>query len=285
MPQDQGSVSGQSDVVSEPTVSRFAEPLCKLFDARMLFAQQTVTAAQLFTDVVNRPLGDNPSNANLALRAHAHFFLANLSRDQGRLRGVHAAQHHYGRAERYAYESGERSLLPRARLLRLGVIGEMNARTQLQLQRALRHYLRFADEDRLSEVNKGWSLVWAGSVQTKLGLADDALVSIRSGIRILTNEGNPANSAYFKLTGALLAAGRQREALKTISELALPPSAPLLQVVRKEIRLGNVLLSDPATFDEGVRRLRCADQLAGQAGLGHQLRSVQAIRARFAIPQ
>lgn len=48
--------------------------------------------------------------------------------------------------------------------------------------------------------------------------------------------------------------------------------------MRLDTAHGHILLSDPATRDDGLRVLDDAAKLAAKAGLSHQLRSIESIR-------
>jgi hypothetical protein len=52
-----------------------------------------------------------------------------------------------------------------------------------------------------------------------------------------------------------------------------------LQRVRLDTAHGHILLSDPATRDDGRAVLDRAATMAAQYGLSHQLRSIEGIRA------
>jgi hypothetical protein len=51
-----------------------------------------------------------------------------------------------------------------------------------------------------------------------------------------------------------------------------------LQRVQLDTATAHVLLTDPATAQDGLATLAGAAQIAGQYGLGHQLRSIKEIR-------
>jgi hypothetical protein len=51
-----------------------------------------------------------------------------------------------------------------------------------------------------------------------------------------------------------------------------------MQKVRLDTAHGHILLSDPATRDDGLRVLENAAKLAAKVGLSHQLSSIEGIR-------
>ncbi|MYV94678.1 hypothetical protein GT350_31360, partial [Streptomyces sp. SID1034] len=86
--------------------------------------------------------------------------------------------------------------------------------------------------------------------------------------------------AHQKLALAHRGAGDLTNALHFIgiARSTAATDAPM-QRVRLDTAHGHILLSDPATRDDGLHVLDKAAQLAGQFGLSHQLTSIEGIRA------
>ncbi|GAA3447881.1 hypothetical protein [Planomonospora venezuelensis] len=213
----------------------------------------------------------------LYLFARSTALLGDLQRDQGAVIGPLSAQHSY---------AGARSVftqldIPRriAQLeLSLAVVTEMSGKLEI----AARRYEALAVDDRLSRRDRARARLWVGTALSKDGDHDYAARVMLSATRDFEELAEPEDwsVAHQKLALAHRGAGHLDEALHfiDIARSTAVTDAPM-QRVRLDTAYGHILLSDPATVDDGLSVLDQAAQTAAEYGLSHQLASIENIRA------
>ncbi|MFE7141311.1 helix-turn-helix domain-containing protein [Streptomyces sp. NPDC057644] len=161
--------------------------------------------------------------------------------------------------------------------LSLAVVEEMSGR----LAEAASRYGALAEDARLSRLDRVRARLWIGTALSKQGEADSAIVLMRSAAREFYDLAEPEDWAVAqqKLALAHRGAGDLTHALRYIetARSAGRPNSPL-EHVQLDTAHAHILLSDPATAGEGRTALAGAAATAGRHGLGHQLRSIEAIR-------
>ncbi|MFG3440005.1 helix-turn-helix domain-containing protein [Nonomuraea sp. NPDC047897] len=212
----------------------------------------------------------------LYLYARSTALLGDLQRDQGKIAGPLSAQYSYTSARSIYTELD----IPRrvAQLdLSLAVVTEMSG----QLDHAGRMYETLAVDDRLSLRDRTRARLWVGTALSKNGHNDYAARLMTTAIRDFEKLGEPDDwsVAHQKLALAHRGAGNLPEALRLIgvARTTAVTDAPM-QRVRLETAYGHIMLSDPATVDDGLVILDHAAHEAAQHGLVHQLRSIEDIR-------
>lgn len=213
----------------------------------------------------------------LYLFARSTTLLGDLRRDQGALIGPMSAQCSYADA-RSAYTQLD---IPRrvAQVdLSLAVVAEMVGKLEI----AARHYENLARDDRLSPRDRARARLWVGTALSKDGNHDGAIRVMHAATREFENLSEPEDwsVAHQKLALAHRGTGQLDRALRfvDIARGTAATDAPM-QRVRLDTAHGHILLSDPATRDDGLRLLDQAATLAAQTGLSHQLSSVDSIRS------
>ncbi|GAT68855.1 DNA-binding protein [Planomonospora sphaerica] len=212
----------------------------------------------------------------LYLFARSTALLGDLQRDQGIIFGPLSARRSY---------AGARSIftqldIPRrvAQLdLSLAVVAEMSS----ELDAAAHHYETLAVDDRLSGRDRARARLWVGTALSKHGHHDYALRVMTAAIREFDQLGEAEDwsVAHQKLALAHRGAGELTKALQLIdiARTTAATDAPM-QRVRLETAYGHILLSDPATANDGLIVLDHAADAATKYGLVHQLRSIEDIR-------
>lgn len=212
----------------------------------------------------------------LYLFARSTALLGDLQRDQGVVLGPLSAGQSY---------AGARSMLtqldiPRrvAQLdLSLAVVAEMSGRLAV----AARRYETLAGDDRLCRRDRARARLWVGTALSKDGDHDHAARVMLAATREFEDLAEPDDwsVAQQKLALAHRGAGDLGQALHYIDVArATGVSDAPMQRVRLGTANGHILLSDPATRDDGLRALDDAAKVAAEFGLSHQLRSIERIR-------
>jgi transcriptional regulator with XRE-family HTH domain len=210
----------------------------------------------------------------LSLLARCTALQGDLMRDQGAVIGPLSAQRSYANA-RSLYTQLE---IPRriAQLdLSLAVVTEMVG----ELETAARQYEDLAADDRLSP--RARARLWVGTALSKDGNHDYAVSVMETAVRAFEDlsEQGDWSVAQQKLALAHRGSGNLDAALRLIdlSRSTGVTESPM-QRVRLDTAYGHILLSDPATLDDGLHVLDAAAREAAQYGLSHQLRSITDIR-------
>ncbi|MFG2876771.1 helix-turn-helix domain-containing protein [Streptomyces sp. NPDC048337] len=213
----------------------------------------------------------------LYLFARSTTLLGDLQRDQGAVLGPLSAQHSYASAKSLFGQLG----IPRrvAQLdLSLAVVAEMSGKLEIAAQQ----YESLAVDDRLSRRDRARARLWVGTALSKDGNYSYASRVMLAATREFEDLAEPEDwsVAHQKLALAHRGAGDLAKALHFIgiARSTAATDAPM-QRVRLETAHGHILLSDPATRDDGLTTLDKAARLAGQFGLSHQLASIEGIRA------
>ncbi|MEV5874273.1 helix-turn-helix domain-containing protein [Streptomyces sp. NPDC052101] len=212
----------------------------------------------------------------LYLFARSTTLLGGLKRDQGAVLGPLSAQHSYAGARQVFTQLD----IPRrvAQLdLSLAVVAEMSDKLEI----AARQYETLAVDDRLSRRDRARARLWVGTALSKDGNHDYAARVMLAATRDFEDLGevDDWSVAHQKLALAHRGAGQLDHALHfiDIARSTAATDSPM-QRVRLDTAHSHILLSDPATRDDGLRVLDDAAKLAAKAGLSHQLRSIESIR-------
>lgn len=212
----------------------------------------------------------------LYLFARSTALLGDLQRDQGAVLGPLSAQHSYVGA-RSAFSQLD---IPRriAQLdLSLAVVAEMSGKLEI----AARHYETLAVDDRLSLRDRARARLWVGTALSKEGNHDYAARVMLAATRAFEDLSEPDDwsVAHQKLALAHRGVGDLDAALPFID---IARSTGVIDSPMQRVRLdtahGHILLSDPATRDDGLHVLDITAKLATKFGLSHQLRSIEDIR-------
>ncbi|MEN3585316.1 hypothetical protein AAH978_14320 [Streptomyces sp. ZYX-F-203] len=213
----------------------------------------------------------------LYLLARSTALLGDLQRDQGALIGPLSAQHSYAAAKSLFTQLD----IPRriAQLdLSLAVVTEMTGR----LEFAARQYEHLAVDDRLSRRDRARSRLWVGTALSKDGNHDYAARVMTAATREFEDLSEPEDwsVAHQKLALAHRGAGDLASALHfiTVARNTAATDAPM-QRVRLDTAHGHILLTDPATRDDGLHVLDQAARVAERFNLSHQLASIENIKA------
>lgn len=212
----------------------------------------------------------------LYLHARSTALLGDLQRDRGAVIGPLSAQRSY---------SGARSVfsqldIPRrvAQLdLSLAVVMEMSD----HLESAARQYEALAADDRLSRRDRARARLWVGTALSKDGNHEYAARVMLAAIREFEDLAEPDDwaVAHQKLALAHRGAGDLTAALHfiDIARTTGTTDSPM-QRVRLDTAHAHILLSDPATLDDGLDVLDNAAKVAAEYGLSHQHHSVESVR-------
>ncbi|MCX4828317.1 hypothetical protein OG785_17360 [Streptomyces sp. NBC_00006] len=213
----------------------------------------------------------------LYLFARSTALLGDLKRDQGAVLGPLSAQHSYAGARTVFTQLD----IPRrvAQLdLSLAVVTEMSG----NLEAAARTYETLAVDDRLSRRDRARARLWVGTALSKGGEHDYATRVMQAATRDFEDLTEPDDwsVAHQKIALARRGAGDLTQALHFIgiARSSGATESPM-QRVRLDTAHGHILLSDPATRDDGLVVLGQAATVAAQYGLVHQLRSIEGIKA------
>ncbi|MFI6941957.1 helix-turn-helix domain-containing protein [Streptomyces sp. NPDC050418] len=202
--------------------------------------------------------------------------LGDLQRDQGAILGPLSARQSYANARGLFTELD----IPRrvAQIeLSLAVVNEMAG----QLDQSARQYEQLATDERLSRRDRARARLWVGTALSKEGNHPYATTAMTAATREFEDLGEPEDwfVAHQKLALAHRGAGDLTQALHyiDIARQSGTVDSPM-QRVRLDTAHGHILLSDPATRNDGLSVLDQAAQVAQQYGLSHQLRSIEGIR-------
>lgn len=242
-----------------------------------LSRQDFVFAGSLIRRWLGRFKPNGLDDKGLYLLARSTTLLGDLQRDQGAVLGPLSAHHSYDLAKSLFGQLG----IPRrvAQLdLSLAVVAEMSGR----LEAAARQYECLAVDDRLSRRDRARARLWVGTALSKdgnHGYASRVMLAATREFEDLT-EPEDWSVAHQKLALAHRGAGDLSSALHLISiaRSTAATDAPM-QRVRLDTAHGHILLSDPATRDDGLNVLDKAAKTAGKFGLSHQLASIEGIKA------
>jgi transcriptional regulator with XRE-family HTH domain len=215
----------------------------------------------------------------LHLYARSLVLLADLRRDQGLLSGDGSARQTYHRA----LEVFDELAAPRRAAqieLSLAVVTEMSG----YLGPAAGRYRRLAADERLSPRDRARAQLWVGTALSKGGHHAAATRAMLPALRSFESldEQDDWSVAHQKLALAYRGDGDLNRASRHIG-IALengPAHAPMQQV-RISTAHAHILLSDKATWDNGLSLLDQAAATSAQFGLAHQLASIGTIRHAF----
>ncbi|MFI5617514.1 hypothetical protein [Streptomyces sp. NPDC051567] len=227
-----------------------------------------------------RPRGLDDRGAYLYGRSLT--LLGDLQRDQGALLGPLSARHTYTTAHSLFTELA----IPRRAAqieLSLAVVTEMAG----QLDTSVRQYEQLADDERLSRRDRARARLWVGTALSKKGDNAYATQVMRTAVRGFEDLGEPEDwsVAHQKLALAHRGAGELTQALHCIGIARATGSVDSpMQRVRLDTAYSHILLSDPATRDDGLTVLGGAARTASHHGLSHQLRSIEGIRRSYEDP-
>lgn len=215
----------------------------------------------------------------LYLHARSLVLLADLQRDQGAIQGPLSARRTYYQALDLFHQLD----VPRRAAqveLSLAVVDEMAS----HLDSAATTYDTLANDERLSPRDRTRARLWVGTALSKKGdnkHAVGVMATTTTEFEML-EEPNDWSIAHQKLALAYRGAGDLNNALRYI-DIALSTrfvDSPM-QRVRLDTAHAHILLSDPATADNGLTLLDQAATLSQRVGLSHQLRSIQKIRQAY----
>jgi tetratricopeptide (TPR) repeat protein len=208
--------------------------------------------------------------------------LGDIRRDQGKLDGPSSPHSAYTSARSLFHALG----IPRRAAqqeLSLAVVTEMRDRYEV----AARHYTALASDDRLTGRDRARALLWVGTTLSKGGEHGHAIRAMNAAVRRFEDLSEPEDwaVAHQKLALAHRGVGDLDAALSLIdiARRSGTVDAPMHHV-RLDTAHGHILLSDPATEDEGVQALDRAASLAMRFNLRHQLDSISNIRSAGGKP-
>ncbi|MEU8569144.1 hypothetical protein AB0C51_12415 [Streptomyces pathocidini] len=232
------------------------------------------------SNLLNRWLGRHDARAlddkGLYLYGRSLVLLGDLQRDQGSTLGPLSARHSYNTARSLFIEID----IPRrvAQIeLSLTVLDEMSGR----LEASARQYERLATDERLSGRDRARARLWVGTALSKDGNNDHAVKVMTAATHDFEDLAEPEDwsVAHQKIALAYRGANDLTRALQYID---IARSTGTVDSPMQRVRLGtahgHILLSDPATRNDGLSVLDDAAQVARQYGLSHQLRSIEGIR-------
>ncbi|MFF2506347.1 helix-turn-helix domain-containing protein [Streptomyces sp. NPDC058067] len=241
-----------------------------------LSRQNFAFADSLLTRWLTRFKAPELDDKGLYLLARSTTLLGDLKRYQGTFVGLMTARHAYTSARTVFTQLD----VPRrvAQLdLSLAVVAEMSGK----LESAARTYETLAVDDRLSPRDRARARLWVGTALSKDGQHDYATRVMNAATRDFEDLAEPDDwsVAHQKLALAHRGAGDLAAAFRFLDIACTAGSAESpMQRVQLTTAQAHILRTDPATRDEGLRLLDDAAQIAAKAGLGHQLRSIEAIR-------
>jgi transcriptional regulator with XRE-family HTH domain len=244
--------------------------------AREAVARQNFTLAARLTE---RWLAAPPTTEGMGAELYALSLLVagDLRRDQGLVIGPASAEQCYRAAASLFATLGLARRHAQTELV-LAVVDEMSG----NLDTATAAYQALSDDDRLSQRDRARATLWVGTTLTKQGLHESAAEWMSAAAIDFDRLGEVEDwsVAQQKLGLVHRAAGRLDQAHAALSAAeATGAAATPLQQVRLWTARGHVLISDTATQDEGEAVLDEALAVTARYGLGHQRRSIEAIRA------
>lgn len=212
------------------------------------------------------------------LYARSLVVLGDLRRDQGLLGGPLSARQVYAVSREPFAELGISRPTAQAELL-LALL-EMTGR----LESSVRQYRRLGSDQRLSRRDRARARLWEGRACSKSGDSVYAVQVMSEAARTFEDIEEPEDWSvtHQKIALAYRGSDDLRQALHhmDVARSGGFTDTPL-QRVRYGTAHGHILLSDRATREAGLSAVDAAERLAGQYGLGHQLRSIEAIRSSF----
>ncbi|MFE7130813.1 helix-turn-helix domain-containing protein [Streptomyces sp. NPDC057638] len=213
----------------------------------------------------------------LYLLARATTLLGDLKRDQGSVIGPLSAASDYSTARSLFGQLD----IPR-RIAQIDLSLAVTVEMAGQLATAARRYENLADDPRLSPRDRARARLWVGTALSKDGNHAHAagIMTVAARDFEALEEPEDWSVAHQKIALAHRGAGDLTAALACIgiARTTTRPDAPLPQV-RLDTAYGHILISDPATRDEGLRVLDTAAHTAARVGLRHQLAAIDTIRA------
>lgn len=245
--------------------------------AVVMLAHQSFTAA---TRLVSRWLTRHPAHVldakGLYLRARSLTLLGDARRDQGLLTGPRGALASYQSARQMFTDLAVPRRVAQIELS-LAVVKEMDG----GLQSAAHQYTQLAEDERLSPRDRARARLWVGTAMSKSGQHTYAAQVMRQAAQQFDDldEAEDWAAAQQKLALAHRGAGDLANALHFIdAALVHGTDGTPMQRVRLSTAHAHILVTDPATRDDGMRLLDRTAALAADTGLAHQLASIQAIR-------
>ena len=240
--------------------------------ATALGGQNFAFAAALLQRWTAGPDPHRLDERGLYLYARSTTLLGDLRRDQGLVSGPLSAAHTYTIARSVYAQLGLARRVAQLDLA-LTVTTEMSG----LLDTATRRYEHLADDERLTARDRARALLWVGTSLSKNGDHAHAMQIIGAAGHEFDRlgEADDWSVTQQKLALAARGAGDLTAALRHLSiardtaNLAAP-----LQRVRLDTAHSHILLTDPATADEGHRLLARAEKVAAAYGMSHQLRSI-----------
>lgn len=269
----------EPDLYDGAGLSDWAEDLER---AREAVARQHFVLAARLTE---RWLAAPPTSAGMGAELYALSLLVagDARRDQGLVIGPGSAEACYRAAAGLFASLGLARRHAQTELV-LAVVAEMSG----NLTHATAVYQRLSDDGRLSQRDQARASLWVGTALTKQGRHTSAADWMEAAAVAfdLLGEVEDWSVAQQKLGLVHRAAGRLDQAHAAISAAeATGTAATPLQQVRLWTARGHILVSDRATRDEGETVLDEALAITARYGLGHQRRSIEAIRTnRRATP-
>lgn len=201
---------------------------------------------------------------------------ADLYRDQGVLVGPLSAQYAYAKARRIFTQLDVPRRIAQIELSQ-AVVAEMSGK----LNAAAHRYEVLSVDERLSRRDRARARLWVGTALSKDGNQDYAARVMLAASRDFEDLSEPDDwsVAQQKLALAYRGSGDLTRALQFIDTArATGTTDTPMQRVRLDTAHGHILLSDPATVDDGLRVLDHAATMAAQFSLSHQLRAIEGIR-------
>ncbi|MFF0292479.1 hypothetical protein ACFYS8_04540 [Kitasatospora sp. NPDC004615] len=219
---------------------------------------------------------DELDDRGLYLLGRSTVLEADLYRDQGVLIGPMSAQHAYAKARQIFTQLDVPRRIAQIELSQ-AVVAEMSGK----LDAAARRYEALALDERLSRRDRARARLWVGTALSKDGNQDFAARVMLAASRDFEDLSEPDDwsVAQQKLALAYRGSGDLTRALQFIDTArATGTTDTPMQRVRLDTAHGHILLSDPATVDDGLHVLDQAAAVAAQFSLSHQLRSIEGIK-------
>jgi transcriptional regulator with XRE-family HTH domain len=243
--------------------------------------QDFAFASRLIERWLGRSDGATLSEHAHHLRARSLVLLGDIQRDQGRLRGPRSARAAY-RSALATFEMLDAARRVGHVQLLMTVTSEMSG----DLERSALAYRAFAEDERLSPLNRARAQLWIGTALTKTSpLTDDRVQAAIRAISDATQEFEVLDEpdewgvAHQKMALAHLAAGDPSRAHRAmdIAVINRRQDSPL-QRVRLDTARAHVLLADRASRDSALVILDRARREADEHRLTHQVSSIDRIR-------
>ncbi|MFF2812721.1 hypothetical protein ACFVT2_37245 [Streptomyces sp. NPDC058000] len=231
------------------------------------------------SDLLNRWLGRlDPrvlDGEGLYLYGRSLALLGDLQRDQGVIVGPLSAHRSYNTARSLFAELH----IPRRVAqtdLSLALVDEMSGK----LDASARQYERLVADERLSMRDRARARMWVGRAHSKIGANTRAIELLEAATREFEDLAEPEDWCVTHQKVALAHRGNG-DLAQALEHIDIARSTRIfdspLQRVRLDTAHGHILLSDPATRDDGLSVLADATQVARRYSLGHQLRSIEDI--------